>query len=1082
MLHIWKASGELLLATPVNELSDVRALKRQLRQLTGVPRFRQRILKDSAILEDAARLDGPADLQLLQLPFCSTSYKQVIELHEAVENGNVSVVEDILQRPQNPELQLEDGSDWDSDEDGSVLDDYRHAPLTVASRAGRTEIAEMLLEAGADQDGLFELNGHDAYTPLCAACDCGSQEIVNLLLKSAAQPNGISRNGATKPLCVAARSGCLNIVRTLLEANADKDAKDAAGETALCEASRHGHLNVAIFLLDMRADIDAVSEVGDELAWHPNRFGEAPISAASEMGHVDVVRFLLSAHAFVEARNAKSETPLWKASICGHLETARLLLNAFAEPDVFDRHGRTPLCAACLAGHLSVAALLVDVGADRDAFDEFAAEDDERRFFTWARYPRGGPLWAATCRGDVEMVRLLLSASANTESKTRNGETPLLGASRERRTEIVQLLLRASACTDAGDDHGETPLCAASAAGCLPVVRLLLEAGADPTLPNSGETPYRKAAIAGHAQVCKLLRAKAGVADALQLEISNKRQKKVRAGEPTLTPRPVLIDPATLPKVDTIVDKLQRQKEQEAAEKAKMAAAELAQRAEVARLMETLTPVQVLHILGEMQRLTLRAPDVARALLAENSQLSLALQHAQFLAGMLEGWISISLLATSWKRPVQFMIFGFLALVFVFGWDGGVCRAQARARLAQASKAGENPGPHGVTNFFTNYDFGHYQASDFLPEYPSLQQYSGEGGTARALAAKEQDLLRNVTAVEMFQAMDRGWVADQDRPAPQPYWRPETNPPWGSAVERASSARRKPTQSPRRRPKGKEKGKKNGGQGQAEHPGKGKGAANPVPAPAVPSLDALPGMPAKPALPAVANPRPAAPTVPTADRQALDALVQTLVSAKMPIPPETQALLDQMRHEDAQSDAKNMHRAVSSQAAARKDLVAIRSLRAHYMQEWSAYLVAISELLDKQVEEQAQTLAGLDDREQQAVDCWLKAKADLARLTADTTQDKESDEIDAAEAMVEDSIEIETYRREAREAAQAHTEKLQVAIRGLRTQAVEQAEEAKREGSRTPRRRPRDPAIDLTKDETSHKDKQPAEATKQPPG
>ncbi|CAE7265361.1 ANKHD1 [Symbiodinium necroappetens] len=368
MLHIWKASGELLQATPANELSDVRALKRQLCQLTGVPRFRQR--KDSAILEDAARLDGPADLQLLQLPFCSTSYKQVIELHEAVENGNVSVVEDILQRPQNPELQLEDGSDWDSDEDGSVLDDYRHAPLTVASRAGRTEIVEMLLEAGADQDGLFELNRHDAYTPLCAACDCGSQEIVNLLLKSAAQPNGISKNGATKPLCEAARSGWLNIVRTLLEANADKDAKDAAGETALCKASRHGHLNVAIFLLDVRADVDAVSEVGDELAWHPNRFGEAPISAASEMGHVDVVRFLLSAHAFVEARNAKCRTPLWTASFYGHLETARLLLNAFAEPDVFDRHGRTPLCAACLAGHLSVAALLVDVGADRDAFDE----------------------------------------------------------------------------------------------------------------------------------------------------------------------------------------------------------------------------------------------------------------------------------------------------------------------------------------------------------------------------------------------------------------------------------------------------------------------------------------------------------------------------------------------------------------------------------------------------------------------------------------------------------------------------------------------------------------------------------------
>ncbi|CAJ1381258.1 unnamed protein product [Effrenium voratum] len=73
-----------------------------------------------------------------------------------------------------------------------------------------------------------------------------------------------------------------------------------------------------------------------------------------------------------------------------------------------------------------------------------------------------------------------------------------------------------------------------------------------------------------------------------------------------------------------------------AAEKAKMAMAEEAQRAEVARLMETLTPAQVLHLIGEMQRLTLRAPDVARALLGENTQLGLALQHAQFLAGMLE--------------------------------------------------------------------------------------------------------------------------------------------------------------------------------------------------------------------------------------------------------------------------------------------------------------------------------------------------------------------------------------------------------------------------------------------------------------
>ena len=153
MLHVWKASGELLLATAVNEQYDIRTLKRQLHKLSGIPRFRQRLLKDGAVLEDAAQLDGPADLQLLLLPFCSTTYEQVIELHEAVANGKVSVLEQILQRPQNPDLQLEDGSDWDRDEEGIHFNIYRHAPLTVASGAGATELVQLLLEAGADKDG-----------------------------------------------------------------------------------------------------------------------------------------------------------------------------------------------------------------------------------------------------------------------------------------------------------------------------------------------------------------------------------------------------------------------------------------------------------------------------------------------------------------------------------------------------------------------------------------------------------------------------------------------------------------------------------------------------------------------------------------------------------------------------------------------------------------------------------------------------------------------------------------------------------------------------------------------------------------
>jgi len=100
----------------------------------------------------------------------------------------------------------------------------------------------------------------------------------------------------------------------------------------------------------------------------------------------------------------------------------------------------------------------------------------------------------------------------------------------------------------------------------------------------------------------------------------------VPAADMNFTPAPI----------QTVADRLARLKDQEAAEKARVEAAENAERAEVGRLMETLTPQQVIHIVAEMQRLALRAPEVARALLAENQQLALALHHAEFLAGMID--------------------------------------------------------------------------------------------------------------------------------------------------------------------------------------------------------------------------------------------------------------------------------------------------------------------------------------------------------------------------------------------------------------------------------------------------------------
>jgi len=91
-----------------------------------------------------------------------------------------------------------------------------------------------------------------------------------------------------------------------------------------------------------------------------------------------------------------------------------------------------------------------------------------------------------------------------------------------------------------------------------------------------------------------------------------------------------------VPIVQTVADRLAQAKEMEADAQARQVALEAAERRQIAQLMESMSPVQLFTLLGEMQKLALREPGVARALISENSQLCLALQHAQFLVGMVE--------------------------------------------------------------------------------------------------------------------------------------------------------------------------------------------------------------------------------------------------------------------------------------------------------------------------------------------------------------------------------------------------------------------------------------------------------------
>ena len=64
MLRVTKLSGEFLASFPVSQLSDVKALKQRLHRQHGLPpRFRQRLLYESNVLNDAIKLESVLDLQ-----------------------------------------------------------------------------------------------------------------------------------------------------------------------------------------------------------------------------------------------------------------------------------------------------------------------------------------------------------------------------------------------------------------------------------------------------------------------------------------------------------------------------------------------------------------------------------------------------------------------------------------------------------------------------------------------------------------------------------------------------------------------------------------------------------------------------------------------------------------------------------------------------------------------------------------------------------------------------------------------------------------------------------------------------------
>ena len=303
-----------------------------------------------------------------------------------------------------------------------------------------------------------------------------------------------NRHGGQTALIAAVSGGHANTVGVLLEGGARVN-EMKRDTTALVEAARSGHAEMVRILLEGGAD---ASEA---------RTRQSPLVAAISSGEWDVVGQLLDGGAAVDGDT------LFAAVRTEEMAVIDLVLRSGATADMPTGYGRTALSFASSLGNIEIVKRLIAEGADVNAPSSFHS-----------------PLEAATGKGHVKTVKLLLESGAQVREKTLVLAAPQGG-------ELLQLLLETRAAqsgatmevspemlgtaAQAGNVSAlkfliatdpdlavrdQRALVVAGFNGQLDVIRVLLEAGAD--VNQSGEngwTALMRASYRGHIEVMQFL-------------------------------------------------------------------------------------------------------------------------------------------------------------------------------------------------------------------------------------------------------------------------------------------------------------------------------------------------------------------------------------------------------------------------------------------------------------------------------------------------------------------------------------------------------------------------------------------------
>lgn len=220
------------------------------------------------------------------------------------------------------------------------------------------DIIHVLLNAGAD------VNVTDSHgdTPLVIACAQRSPEVVRMLLTNGAHVNHVNKDGKSPLLSLLTPRELSRSDHLDMHFRGGREFINEANNVIVRHPSRPSHgvkYEIAHYLLQHDADVQAREKTG-----------KTALHLACQIQSNTIVSMLLDNHASVNATDNNGQTPLHIVCANGFSSIVETLLGHGADVMAIDHAGQTPLMLALAKRSQASLRVLCDCGADAQISDD----------------------------------------------------------------------------------------------------------------------------------------------------------------------------------------------------------------------------------------------------------------------------------------------------------------------------------------------------------------------------------------------------------------------------------------------------------------------------------------------------------------------------------------------------------------------------------------------------------------------------------------------------------------------------------------------------------------------------------------